>query len=87
MADDVLPVTQDAPPRPSARAQSQALWILAICGFALISGIVLIRVFVPGADKAETFLATITQALLSIETGIGGFYFGSSYAQQQQAKP
>ena len=83
---DVAPEAQTAPPKPSARAQSQALWIMAFSGFVLIAGIIVIRVFVPGADKAETFLATITQALLSIETGIAGFYFGSSYAQQQGTK-
>ena len=53
----------------------------------LIAVVIWIRVFVPSADKAETFLATITQAILSIETGIAGFYFGSSYSQQQGAKP
>ena len=84
MTDTPPPADATAPPKPSVRSQNQALWIMALCGFALIGGIVLIRVFVAGADKAETFLATITQALLSIETGIGGFYFGSSYAQQQQ---
>lgn len=83
------PPTADAPapPKPSVRSQTQALWIMAVCGFVLIGAIVAARLLVPNADKAETFLATVTQGLLSIELTIATFYFGSSYLQQQQAKP
>ena len=86
MTDTPPTVTPKAPP-PTVKSQTQALWIMALCCFILIGGITAARLFIPGADKAETFLATITQALLSILTGIGGFYFGSSYAQQQGIKP
>jgi len=84
---DVAPEAPATPPKPTARAQTEALWIMALCGFALIAGIIAIRVFIPGADKAETFLATVTQGLLSIELTIATFYFGSSYVQQQGTKP
>ena len=87
MTDTTPPAAPDAPPRFSVRSQTQALWLLSLAGWVLIAVVIWIRVFVPSADKAETFLATLTQAILSIETGIAGFYFGSSYSQQQGAKP
>ena len=87
MTDTPPPADAPAPPKPSARAQTEALRIMAICGFVLIAGIIGARLYAPGADKAETFLATVTQGLLSIELTIATFYFGSSYIQQQQAKP
>lgn len=87
MPDTTPPATPDAPPRFSMRSQTQALWLLSLAGWVLIAAVIYIRVCVAGAAQAETFLATITQAILSIETGIAGFYFGSSYNSQQGTKP
>ena len=86
MTDTPSPAAPNAPPKPTPHAQTEALRIMAIFGFILIGGIVGIRVWVPGAKEAETFLATVTSGLLSIELTIATFYFGSSYLQQQ-AKP
>ena len=86
MTDTPPTAAPDAPPKPNPRAQTEALRIMAVCGFILIAGIIAARLYAPGADKAETFLATVTQGLLSIELTIATFYFGSSYIQQQ-AKP